>query len=90
MTEGQWTGRSKTRGWGTSEEATEVIRETEDTGLEQGGDSCGGEKRKKLGHSLEVDWKGHVEGQEVGREKRGQQHAQPCLMCSPSSSWSCV
>lgn len=83
-----WKGQDS--GPGTSEEATEVIREAEDIGLHQGGDSSGGEKRKKLGHSLEVEWKGQVEGQEVGHEKRGQKQAQPCLMSSPSSSLSCV
>lgn len=79
MTEGQWTGRGKTRGWGTSEEATEVIRETEDIGLDQGGHSSGGEKRKKLGHSLEADWKGQVEGQEGGVRKGGRSKPSPAL-----------
>lgn len=84
MIEGQWTGRGKTWGWGTSEEATEVIRETEDIGPDQGGDSSGGEERKKLGHSLEVDWKGQVEGQEVGCEKRGRSKPSPAL-CAPQA-----
>lgn len=72
MMGGQWTGRGKTRGWGTSEEATEVIRETEDIGLDQGGDSSGREKRKKLEHSLDVERKGQADGQEVEHEKSGQ------------------
>lgn len=71
-----WKGQDS--GPGTSEEATEVIREAEDIGLHQGGDSSGGEKREKLGHSLEVEWKGQVEGQEVGHEEQGAE-ASPAL-----------
>lgn len=42
-----------------------VIKGTEDVGLDPGGDRHGGEERKELGSSLEVESEGRADGQEV-------------------------
>lgn len=60
---------ARLRDQGTSEETMAIIKGTEDTGWNPGGDSRSAEERKELGSSLESE--GCADGQEVWVRKGG-------------------